>query len=336
MLVEATKAGDVGVVKELLEQGNQIDVFDVKDGEFTTPLFLATINVPYGDQYIIILKMLVNFYAKVNDQNWRGESALHATVMIENFDKLLDVFNFLFLHGVNLDLKNKEGNTILEEFVRCNYRGAVDILLQNFADIFGLNRLEKMIKKSQEYMFTDLEEIVVKYKESLEMQQFIPANLSILHEQIRCIIRGDYKKLEQEQIQHVFDVFGNNQLHYAVRFGYVPLVELLLKNTLNLANLKNSAGSYPLHLICIGNGSVELQKNLLLLFSKYNVDLNQQDGTGSTILHILIRKRNFELVQFVVQAFKDKIDLSIRDRIDNETPQELLVRLDKSKISILY
>jgi len=220
--------------------------------------------------------------------------------------------------------------------VRCNYRGAVDILLQNFADIFGLNRLQAMIKKSQEYMFTDLEEIVVKYKELLEMQQFMPANISILPEQIRCIIRGDLKKLEQEQIRHIFDVFGNNQLHYAVRFGYVSLVEFLLKNKIDLAYLKNRVGSYPLHLICIGNGSIELQKNLLLLFSKYNVDLNQQDGTGSTILHILIRKRNFELVRFIMQNFKNNINLGIRDRINGATARELLVRLDKTKISILY
>src|SRR5581483_7503900 len=52
MIIEAVKTGDVPVVKELLEQGNQVDVFDMPDGEFTTPLFLASINIPYGDQYI--------------------------------------------------------------------------------------------------------------------------------------------------------------------------------------------------------------------------------------------------------------------------------------------
>lgn len=336
MLMEAVKAGDGAVVKELLEQGNHVDVFDMPDGEFTTPLFLSVINIPYGDQYIAIMRMLINFYEKMNDRNWRGESALHATVMIENFDKLLEVFTILFLHGVNLDIKSRDGNTVLEEFVRCNYRGAIDILLQNYADIFDIHRLDAMIKKSQEYMFTDLEEIVVKYRELLDMQQFIPANKNVLHEQLRCILRGNYQKLEHESIKQIFDIFGNNQLHYAILCNNINLCELLLKKEINLAYLKNKAGAYPLHLICVGDGSIELQKNLLLLFSKHKVNLNQQDGTGSTIVHILIRKRNFELVKFLMQHFKSNIDLSIKDGINRETARDLLARLDKSMMSILY
>lgn len=336
MLIESVKAGDGAVVRELLQQGNKIDVFDMPDGEFTTPLFLSAINVPYGDQYISIMKMLIDFYEKTNDRNWRGESALHATVMIENFDTLLEVFTILFLHGVNLDLKNREGNTVLEEFVRCNYRGAIEILLQNYADIFGMHRLDAMIKKSQEYMFTDLEEIVVKYKELLDMHQFIPANIGIFDEQLRCILRGNYQKLEQEPIKQVFDIFGNNQLHYAILSNNIALCELLLKKEINLAHLKNRAGAQPLHLMCIGDGSIEFQKNLLMLFSAYKINLNQQDGTGSTIMHILIRKRNFELIRFIMQNFKNSIDLSIKDGINGETPRQLLARLDKSVVSILY
>jgi|GEM_PF-5908170 len=334
LLFEAVQAGDLPKVRELLEAGCNPDPLDE---ERNTPLYFTSFNTLYGAQYLDIMKLLLAFYAHVDQQNYRGETTLHGCVRIENFEQLRTAFSTLLSYGATISLEDRDGNTMLNELVRIDTMGAVDILLGSYADVFGINAIEQAIKQAYFYNYTDIIDYVLeKYLKQLKDKSFVPPKSRYLDEQLVAVLTRNHALFERIMpSENEVDAFGNNQLHLAVMRGDAKLVDILLLKTKKLAQVKNNNGSFPLHFVSRAGNSIETRKAILALFEKHGIDINQRDGTGSTLLHILIRKRDFPFVSHILRLFGQKIDRSIKDK-NQETIKELLDRLDRSKLSILY
>lgn len=333
LLFDAVQGGDTERVRELLESGCNPDALDE---ERNTPLYFTSFNVLYGDQYLEIMKLLLAFYASVDQQNYRGETTLHGCVRIENFEKLKIAFSTLLSYGATISLEDRDGNTMLNELVRLNTMGAVDMLLGSYADIFGIDAVEKAIQRALFYTYTDLiKNVLNKYLKQLREKTFLPPKSRNLGTQLAVILmrdQGSFGRIEPGS-QEV-DQFGNNQLHLAVMIGNIALVEKLLEKSKKLASIKNKNGSYPIHFVSRAGNSIETRKKMLELFYKYDVSINLQDGSGATLLHIMIRKKDYSLLKYALEIFEKKVDRNVKDN-NRETIRDLLGRLDRSKLAIL-
>lgn len=333
-LFDAVQAGDKVKVRELLLAGCNPDPLDE---ERNTPLYFTSFNVLYSDEYLEIMKLLLAFYANVDQQNYRGETTLHGCVRIENFEKLKIAFSTLLSYGANIFLEDRDGNSMLDELVRIDTMGAIDILLGSYADIFGIDAINRAIKKANDYHYTDIIDYVLeKYRKQIQNKLFSPPKSRQLSDQLAAVITRNHTFFQQKEPKvDDNDSFGNNQLHLAVMIGDTALVETLLKKSKKLALRKNHQGSFPLHFISRAGNSIETRKRMLEIFEKHEVDINQQDGTKSTLLHILVRKRDFSLLQYALHFFGEKINRNIKDNND-ETIKDLIERLDRDKLSLLH
>jgi ankyrin repeat protein len=337
MLFDVTKEGRIGQVEKLLLQGVNPDSLDA---ERNTPLFFNGLHAFFSSQYVAVMQLLLTFYANVNHQNIRGESVFQACVTITSGDILQQVFLILFSYGGDIDLKDKQGNTMLLVLTLVNSMNPIDALLGMFADVFGITRIEKAKEVALSYGYTDLAAIFDVYVKKLESNSFISPSNRGLNEFVVRIKKevGDTYSFLTEERHRVFkarDKFGNTLLHFAAMTGNVQLVELILKNIPDLATIKNNAGSYPVHFLARSDVAIENRKKIAVLFKKYAISFNSIDGTGATLLLLLLRKKDVAFAKYILDEFGDLIKKNIRDN-NGETSREFLERVDKELIPVLY
>lgn len=154
------------------------------------------------------------------------------------------------------------------------------------------------------------------------LPSFIAASQSLLdYEHLRNGITEDQKervdyyeallKKNKELISEQ-DEYGNTALHIAAQKGDVEVCELLLKHGANLT-LANKSGQNPLHM-AVGRGSLETAKIIYKRNQEVTYEHNQEivkakDKNGSTILHIAIENRRYELYDWILKVFPESINM---------------------------
>jgi ankyrin repeat protein len=114
-----------GLVELLTSFGADINAKDSKDN---TPMILLC-RTP-GIRFKETTRALLDFGADVNAQNDEGETALHLfTLRVESY-KNSDELNAIIAKGANLELRDREGHTVLLKAVAKAKQDTVDILVQ--------------------------------------------------------------------------------------------------------------------------------------------------------------------------------------------------------------
>ncbi|KAL7302491.1 hypothetical protein TKK_0005135 [Trichogramma kaykai] len=91
------------------------------------------------------------------------------------------------------------------------------------------------------------------------------------------------------------DLYGRMPLHYAVHFGDLEIVKMLLQQGAN-PNKPNAINSTPFH-IAVKKDKLQIAELML----KYNADPNLVTHKGSTPLHLAIRNNSHLMVQLLLQ-----------------------------------
>ncbi|EKD23441.1 MAG: ankyrin [uncultured bacterium] len=142
VLIKAATSKSKKVVNYLLllkdKDNKKIVNFNCVDNNGQTAMHKAAKN----DDYVIV-KMLVKVGADKNKQDRWGNTALH----IASKKGLTEVVKELLENGNeydNLEIKNSNGDTPLQQAVRANYKSVVELLLKNGAKINTINKNGKM------------------------------------------------------------------------------------------------------------------------------------------------------------------------------------------------
>jgi len=153
-------------------------------------------------------------------------------------------------------------------------------------------------------------------------------------EGVRRLIYLDLENRKNEEQNHklldpnIPNIFELTPLSVACLFGYQRIVELLIakfENKLNL-NKKDKTGSTAFKYAC-ANKNTELIKSLLgckrlNLFNMYEND--------ETILHILIKNRDIEIIKCIVES-KKSIDFNATD-VEGNSPLILACKTKQVEI----
>lgn len=133
---------------------------------------------------------------------------------------------------------------------------------------------------------------------------------------------------------------GNTALIYAIKYQLInqqitgpninqEMVDLLLRYGAD-PNIPNSKGQYPIHFIEPYNDPKVLQSILKSLIDA-RADINAQDAAGNTIIHLLVNKRNVDVLREVFIKYVDLINFNVANK-DGMTPEMIAHEPDKSDI----
>ena len=120
------------------------------------------------------------------------------------------------------------------------------------------------------------------------------------------------------------DCIGDTALMWAITMGDFPVVELLLQQKKELANIQNNNKETVLHAAALLNR----EEVLNFLLKNCEVDVNAQDAYGNTPLHSAAMSGFFSIVKALVQ-FGARFD--IKDRW-GETPRDEAQQRGNSEI----
>lgn len=278
------------IVKLLLNAGANTSL---QDKQGNTPLH-QIVNVTAPGAKNEVARLLMEYQAPINKQNFdNGNTPMHTIVQIPQLD-LAQYMLENFGPMMDLSIKNKAGDTVVD-LARRNV--VIDIMnpyLQSNKQRFGVNDAQK--------------------RDSLGYTGLMLA-----------IIRNDYDFARQQIKDRNADVnaqadnrYGNRPLQLACmrEDGALPYVELLLDNGAD-PRLANKHGETPLHLIFNIHNQKDREKVATLLLQK-GAYLLATDADGNTPLHRAVLKKDTQMINF----FKDKLGTWVKNK-NNMTAKEL-------------
>ena len=211
--------------------------------------------------------------------------------------KNLNLVKLLIEHGADVNATYQFGNsnlTALQWLIKpSNYPKQINIFLELLKHGADVNKVENQFK------FTSL------HIAAREGNSEVIKHLLRYHANINTI-----------------DIAGLTPLHYAIIYGHISCVTLLLEAgcEVNPTN-KNILSSSPLH-FAIVNGNAEIVFQLI----ENGANVNAQDCDGKTPLHNAVlsysESDRIECVKIVSRLLKEPVNLNLRNK-DGKTAYEL-------------
>lgn len=163
--------------------------------------------------------------------------------------------------------------------------------------------IKNLLLKGKEKGWIDKESNVLDFKDTF------------LHRLAKLGIHLDFVDVLSEvgaDFNHQESVFGNTPLLWAIANGKYPMAEKILsvglKHRLNVNSKDGLQDNCALSLLIkkgIRNNDLETYKKLLLSLIIHS-DLNTQDKEGNTALHLACRRRDWEVVNILLDYGADK------------------------------
>jgi ankyrin repeat protein len=271
-----------------------------------------------------------------------------------------NVGNFLsgdrIIDQININYQDKEGWTPIMDAVCCgnNRVAMVELLLKQFKDKIDIN-----IKNNhKETAFTIAVRVGNIELVNLLIESFDEINIndrdcegytSIMDAVYFCNDNVEVLKLLLENYGNEIDInikndYGETHLLIAAQFKNVDIVECLLqfykkKSMLEEALSKRDHYGQTVLLNAAEQGNKEILQLFLEEIHKNDIDINQSDNLGRTVLMLAVSFLNTETVEYLLQFYKEKSMLkqvlSERDKYGN-TVFSLAVETYKKKIVQLF
>ncbi len=230
----------------------------------------------------------------LNNIDSSGNTILHNLILF-NCEDVNENVCYVLSQGINVDIKNNDGDTALHLIDEKN------IHLAKYVLSYYANPL---IKNNKGETFMD------KY----------------------CSWNSIYANYITDDILHTLkhinchDKNGNTLLHkYCVKFCYIPIIKYLIDNDFDV-NEKNNDGNTPLHLNVF---DILSYKHMLMKLK----NINTVNNNGETILHSLYKSDKSLIVKKeLTQLLKyKKINMDIVDN-KGKTARQYLTLLDRMRM----
>lgn len=117
--------------------------------------------------------------------------------------------------------------------------------------------------------------------------------------------------------------YPDNPIGYAIKKGYVELVDILLSFGADPTKHMPFYGVKAIHLVgfCLDQFDISITKRIKMvkLFAKYGVNMNAKDCIGRTLLHFVILNNRCDMDKLITAIIKAGADMNAKDD-DEQTP----------------
>lgn len=246
-----------------------------------------------------------------------------------------EMINILINKGVNIDIKNKHGHTILHEICLYSSYDSINILFKNKSvDIHKyINSEDKDGDTPIFYACENIDnDLIIRYliengadinkksKSDYFIHRYIvQKNILSQHFDIEML-----KYLKNMGINmDVIDMHGNNPIYYICDIKNVTreIVEIFSENTENLYH-KNNNGDNLLHMLFTSNPDLSLVK---FLIETKNIPYNVENNEGYTPIHILCDNISDEKSKRILKYICSMDHQALHITTDMGTPLDLLL-----------
>ena len=299
---------------------------DIPNKDNDTPLHIACRKQVKG-----MIEVLAQSMDKchLQLQNLNGDTALHELFCKPPSKKL----NVSVTKLMTVDMEN----------IECNSKGELPIHLVcrnaplRIIKCFGPDTLSSSITKSGNTILHEAcanrDAYVLEY---ILKNSKLDANITNcdgdlpLHIACRCHLNKHYTKrirylVDKTSIIDVQNKIGNTPIHELYlkavseyNYNRLQILRVFLAKEVNLS-LQNDENETPLHCICKSESRYASLNVVLTCDSISPINATIKDAAGDTILHIMCRKNDSELVNLLLSSAKVIVDLSIKNKLE-QTP----------------
>jgi tankyrase len=267
-LLEASKAGDLELVKKIVNLNSHIVNCRDLDGRHSTPLHFAA-----GYNRVGVVEFLLNNGADVHAKDKGGLVPLHNACSYGHYE----VTELLVKHGASVNVSDLWKFTPLHEAAAKGKYEIVKLLLKHGADASKKNRdghtPMDLVKEGDQ-----------------DVVDLLRGDSAILDAAKKGNLSRVQKLVSPENI-NCRDTAGRNStpLHLAAGYNNLEVAEYLLEQGADV-NAQDKGGLIPLH-----NASSYGHLDIAALLIKYNTIVNATDKWGFTPLHEATQKGRTQL-----------------------------------------
>ena len=294
-----------------------------------TLLHIMCKHVPSGYAIKLIVHKL---RCKVDVQNKEDNLPLHIACQNEHISKGVIKVLCEALSNNEIKQRNKNGNTALHEFLRCQRHKCNKIIIQSILQIFIDRGL--FLHQTGDGQALDYIHLACRYQKVGIVKYFCKKYVSLSQEIPMTVLYEACHNCNNHVLQyilgtfdHAFDVNVPNEngdlpLHLAARMNICMESTILLVEKTKNVNYKNNQGETPLHML-YGGGKTSIMSHIF--DTKHQVEghvqtlphANHSTGKGFNTLHVLLK-------------FLDGTDVDL-EAMSNEgcTPLHCMCRADK-------
>ena len=255
------------------------------DTEITFPLFESAKS---GNQLMVATLLNYLTIEQINRQNNRGTTALWIASCNGHLDIVLNLLNA----GASPNIVNNKGDSPLIPACQKGHTTIVESLLNSGANINQYNKNRD-------------NPIIICCRTG--QNQVLDVILKMIPNEIKESLLND--------MSNAAEIDGFNPILAAAEVNKVECIKVLHKYNANL-NIKTTdtnaiiKGATPLHLACYYNRLAAVKTIVQL-----GININEQTYDGSSALHIAVKGRYMEIVEFLL---KSKIDINLVDNDGNK------------------
>ncbi len=329
-LIKHVASGNVSEIELMLEEGADVSIPDKKDN---TPLHYAIQNGDNEKSRVIISLLLAN-QANPRARNSGGQPPIHFVPNIDNQEWRMRVVGDLIKHGARINERDDRGFTVLDKLVEMRDQGGIEIMLDWWGPLITQDTINSAKKYANVFGYSDIYDVLEKDIDQLGAEEW--DERAGLNGFMLAVIRGDQTKVNAMIRRGVNlnmrsrDEFGYTALHLAVLQQNTIMIQLLLEAGADINKKSSKVGNTPPHMVAWIPSELQRKKALEYLLDN-NADSNIQNKDGETLLHILVRRNDKDLITFIAKNYPDKFNLRIVNK-KGKTPIALAEQMDRKDL----
>ncbi|RWS23761.1 hypothetical protein B4U80_02997 [Leptotrombidium deliense] len=226
-----------------------------------------------------VVKRLIDEGVDINTKDKDGNSAIHLATEANH----VEVLKFLLQNDADINVVNDDGNSALHVAILSLSLECVELLLEEQIKVNRFNN-----QKKSELMCAMQLDFVEPFKEKTEKI-------------IELLINNGNIDLKTETVDSVIEFDGSNYLFYAIECRNFFAFQKLIEKDITLCDTKNKFQNYPIH-EAVTQNQLNMTK---LLISKSRKYIDIKGDKGFTPLHNAVNFVAFRTIEYLIEQNAD-------------------------------
>ena len=239
----------------------------------------------------------------------------------------IDIVKLLIDKNAKIDILDKDGVSILYIPIKYNFNEILLLLLEANKKTIGISILDI---KTQNDKIALHYAILMKNEYATDILLTYGSNPNIKdimygYNSLHLAVKSRNYNICKYVIKYINDInsrcnTGETALHIACNFQLYDIVDLLIKNKINVNiqdyNNEISALHYCIHLN---------NKQLINILTKEDININLQDSFGNTAMHYILSENNIDIFNIIIKKYYSSIDFNLIN-LEGETILHILLK----------